>query len=81
MTCNYDGRNKHRTVIGEGVFVGSGSMLVAPLNLGDGSYTGAGSTVTKDVPAGGLAVARGRQRNIDDWIERRRNQEKSQGEE
>lgn len=81
VTCNYDGRNKHRTVIGEGVFVGSGSMLVAPLNLGDGSYTGAGSTVTKDVPAGGLAVARGRQRNIDDWIERRRNQEKSQGEE
>lgn len=54
ITCNYDGKNKHKTVIGEGVFIGSDSMLVAPLNLGDGARTGAGSVVTHDVPAGGL---------------------------
>ncbi|TRX73790.1 bifunctional UDP-N-acetylglucosamine diphosphorylase/glucosamine-1-phosphate N-acetyltransferase GlmU [Pseudomonas mangiferae] len=67
ITCNYDGANKHRTVMGEDVFVGSNSALVAPLNLGAGATTGAGSTVTADVPAGALAVGRGKQRNIEGW--------------
>jgi bifunctional UDP-N-acetylglucosamine pyrophosphorylase/glucosamine-1-phosphate N-acetyltransferase len=56
ITCNYDGMVKHRTVIGRGVFIGSDTMLVAPISVGDGARTGAGSVVTKDVPAGALAV-------------------------
>ena len=67
ITCNYDGANKHRTVMGEDVFIGSNSSLVAPLNLGAGSTTGAGSTITQDVPADSLAVGRGKQRNIEGW--------------
>jgi bifunctional UDP-N-acetylglucosamine pyrophosphorylase/glucosamine-1-phosphate N-acetyltransferase len=56
ITCNYDGKKKHRTVIGENVFIGSDSMLVAPLTIGDRARTGAGSVVTKDIPADALAV-------------------------
>ncbi len=67
ITCNYDGANKFKTVMGEDVFIGSNSSLVAPLNLGDGSTTGAGSTITADVPAQALAVGRGRQRNLENW--------------
>ncbi|TBU98670.1 bifunctional N-acetylglucosamine-1-phosphate uridyltransferase/glucosamine-1-phosphate acetyltransferase [Stutzerimonas kirkiae] len=67
ITCNYDGANKHRTVLGEDVFIGSNSSLVAPLVLGDGATTGAGSTITEDVPAHTLALGRGRQRNIEGW--------------
>lgn len=67
ITCNYDGINKHQTVIGDGAFIGSNSSLVAPVNIGRGATIGAGSTVTGDVADGQLAVARGRQRNIDDW--------------
>ena len=67
ITCNYDGANKHRTVMGEDVFIGSNSSLVAPLNLGAGATTGAGSTITQDVPAQTLAVGRGKQRNIEGW--------------
>jgi bifunctional UDP-N-acetylglucosamine pyrophosphorylase/glucosamine-1-phosphate N-acetyltransferase len=55
ITCNYDGRQKHRTVIGEGAFIGSDTMLVAPVEIGDGARTGAGSVVTRDVPPGTLA--------------------------
>ncbi|MGQ0626381.1 MAG: bifunctional UDP-N-acetylglucosamine diphosphorylase/glucosamine-1-phosphate N-acetyltransferase GlmU [Sporichthyaceae bacterium] len=69
---NYDGIAKHRTVIGDQVRVGSDSMLIAPLTLGDGSYTAAGSVITKDVPPGALAVARGQQRNIEGWVARMR---------
>jgi bifunctional UDP-N-acetylglucosamine pyrophosphorylase/glucosamine-1-phosphate N-acetyltransferase len=61
VTVNYDGREKHRTVIGEGAFVGCGSMLVAPVRIGDGAFIGAGSTITEDVPAEALAIARARQ--------------------
>ncbi len=68
--CNYDGTNKHRTVLGEGVFIGSNSALVAPVTIGDGAYVAAGSVVTEDVPAKALAVARGRQRNVDGWADR-----------
>jgi bifunctional UDP-N-acetylglucosamine pyrophosphorylase/glucosamine-1-phosphate N-acetyltransferase len=61
ITCNYDGINKHRTVIGAGAFIGSDSILVAPVTVGAGAFVGAGSTITDDVPAEALAIARGRQ--------------------
>lgn len=64
ITCNYDGRNKHRTVIGPGAFIGSNTALVAPVTVGAGALVGAGSVITKDVPDGALAVGRGRQVNI-----------------
>jgi bifunctional UDP-N-acetylglucosamine pyrophosphorylase/glucosamine-1-phosphate N-acetyltransferase len=61
ITCNYDGQKKHRTVIGDGVFVGSNSTLVAPVELENGSYVGAGSVITENVPEGALALGRARQ--------------------
>ena len=61
ITCNYDGVHKHKTVLGDGVFVGSDSQFVAPVSVGEGAYIGAGSTITEDVPAESLAIARGRQ--------------------
>ena len=67
ITANYDGANKHRTVIGDDVHVGSNCVLVAPVTLGDGATVGGGSTVSKDVPAGKLVVARARQVTIDGW--------------
>jgi len=67
ITCNYDGKNKHVTRIGKGVFVGSDSTLVAPVTLGDGSFIGAGSCITKDVPADALAVGRSRQMTKEGW--------------
>jgi bifunctional UDP-N-acetylglucosamine pyrophosphorylase/glucosamine-1-phosphate N-acetyltransferase len=72
ITCNYDGEKKHQTVIGSNVFVGSNSTLVAPVTLADGSYIAAGSAVTTDVPAGALAIGRGRQENKDGWVARRK---------
>jgi bifunctional UDP-N-acetylglucosamine pyrophosphorylase/glucosamine-1-phosphate N-acetyltransferase len=72
ITCNYDGVNKHRTRIGKGVFVGSDSTLVAPVNVEDGAYIGAGSCITKDVPAGALAVGRARQFTKEGWVAVRR---------
>ena len=67
ITCNYDGANKFKTVLGEDVFIGSNSALVAPVILGDGATTGAGSVITADVPANTLAVGRAKQRNIEGW--------------
>lgn len=72
IVVNYDGVTKHHTQIGEAAFVGSNSNLVAPVEVGDGAYVAAGSTVVKKVPAGALAVARGQQRNIQGWVQRRR---------
>ena len=72
ITCNYDGEQKHQTVIGSGVFVGSNSTLVAPVTLADGSYIAAGSAVTTDVPAGALAIGRARQENKDGWVAKRK---------
>jgi bifunctional UDP-N-acetylglucosamine pyrophosphorylase/glucosamine-1-phosphate N-acetyltransferase len=69
---NYDGVHKHQTVVGDQVRVGSDSMLVAPVVIGDGAYTAAGSVITDDVPPGAMAVARGRQRNVEGWVLRRR---------
>jgi len=70
VTCNYDGVNKHKTKIGAGSFVGSDTMLVAPVEIGEKSTTGAGSVITQDVPSGALGVGRSRQRNIEGWAER-----------
>ncbi len=67
ITCNYDGANKHRTQIGNGVFVGSNSTLVAPVEIEDRGFVGAGSTITKTVPGNQLAISRARQRNLDGW--------------
>ncbi len=67
ITCNYDGANKSKTTIGANAFIGSNASLVAPVTIGEGATTGAGSTISKDVPAGHLAVARGVQRNIEGW--------------
>jgi len=67
ITCNYDGANKWRTVMGEDVFIGSNNSLVAPVDIQAGATTAAGSTITQEVPAGQLAVGRARQRNIDGW--------------
>ncbi|HZC99037.1 MAG TPA: bifunctional UDP-N-acetylglucosamine diphosphorylase/glucosamine-1-phosphate N-acetyltransferase GlmU [Actinomycetes bacterium] len=69
---NYDGVSKHRTVVGDGAFIGSDTMLVAPLTVGDGAQTGAGSTITRDVPPGALAIERADQRIIEGWADRRR---------
>mgnify|MGYP001039493083 FL=1 len=67
VTVNYDGANKWRTEIGDGAFIGSGSMLVAPVKIGENANTGAGSTITKDAPAGKLTIARARQVTIENW--------------
>ncbi len=75
ITCNYDGLEKHRTVIGDRVFIGSNVELVAPVQVGKNATVGAGTTITKDVPEGALAVSRAKQRNIEGWnkvVERRR---------
>ena len=72
ITANYDGRAKHRTTIGAGVKTGVDTMFVAPVNVGDGAYTAAGSVITNDVPPGALGVARERQRNIEGYADRPR---------
>jgi bifunctional UDP-N-acetylglucosamine pyrophosphorylase/glucosamine-1-phosphate N-acetyltransferase len=75
--ANYDGVAKHHTTVGEHAFVGSSTVLVAPVDLGDGAYTAAGSVITEEVPAGDLGVARGRQHNSDGWVVRNRRQTRS----
>lgn len=72
ITCNYDGANKHRTVIEDGAFIGSDTQLVAPVRVGKGAYVGAGSTITKDVPPGALALSRTPQRVIEGWVARKK---------
>ncbi|MFI9720620.1 bifunctional UDP-N-acetylglucosamine diphosphorylase/glucosamine-1-phosphate N-acetyltransferase GlmU [Streptomyces sp. NPDC052396] len=69
---NYDGVSKHRSVVGSHCRTGADNMFVAPVTIGDGAYTAAGSVITKDVPPGSLAVARGQQRNIEGWVARKR---------
>ena len=81
INCNYDGHNKHQTVLGRGVFIGSNSTLVAPLELGDGAYIAAGSTITKQVPADALAFGRSKQVNREDYatlLKNRNEQAKAQ---
>ena len=64
ITCNYDGKHKYQTVIGEHAFIGSNTAMVAPVRVGDNTLIGAGSTITRDVPDGELAIARSRQKNL-----------------
>jgi bifunctional UDP-N-acetylglucosamine pyrophosphorylase/glucosamine-1-phosphate N-acetyltransferase len=75
ITCNYDGVRKSETRLGDGVFIGSDTQLVAPVRLGRGSYVAAGTTVTKDVPDGALAISRAPQRNLEGWVAKRRRQQ------
>ena len=70
ITANYDGRNKHRTVVGPGARIGVSTMLVAPVEVGAGAYTGAGAVIRQDVPPDALAVSKGDQRNMDDYVKR-----------
>ena len=72
VTVNYDGVHKHRTVIGSHARTGADNMFVAPVAVGDGAYTAAGSVIRRDVPAGALGVTAGQQRNIEGWVARRR---------
>jgi bifunctional UDP-N-acetylglucosamine pyrophosphorylase/glucosamine-1-phosphate N-acetyltransferase len=80
ITCNFDGFRKHRTVIGDHVFIGSDTMLVAPVEIGDGAFTGAGSAITRDVSPGSLAVERSQQREIPGYAARRGRAEHPEGE-
>jgi bifunctional UDP-N-acetylglucosamine pyrophosphorylase / glucosamine-1-phosphate N-acetyltransferase len=72
ITCNYDGYQKHRTILEDGVFIGSDTQLVAPVKVGAGSYVGAGSTITRDVPPDSLALSRSPQKVHEGWAARRR---------
>ena len=72
ITCNYDGRTKHPTVIEEGAFIGSDTQLIAPVRIGKGAYVAAGSSITEDVPPGALGIARGKQANVEGWVERKK---------
>ncbi|MFD2674305.1 bifunctional UDP-N-acetylglucosamine diphosphorylase/glucosamine-1-phosphate N-acetyltransferase GlmU [Gulosibacter bifidus] len=72
ITANYDGVNKHKTVVGENVKIGSDNVLIAPVTVGDGAYSGAGTTIRKDVPAGALALNVAPQRNLEGWVEANR---------
>jgi len=72
ITCNYDGFRKHSTTIGNRVFIGSDAALVAPVRIGDGAYVAAGSTITENVPADGLGIARGRQVTKPRWAAKKR---------
>ena len=72
ITCNYDGVSKHATIIEDGAFIGSDTQLIAPVRIGKGAYVGAGSSITEDVPAGALGIARGRQSNVEGWVERKK---------
>ena len=67
ITCNYDGKDKHKTKIGDASFIGTNSSLVAPVNIGKNAYVGAGSTITKDIPDNALGVGRGKQKNKENW--------------
>ena len=78
ITCNYDGVNKHTSIIGDRVFVGSDSTLVAPISVGDGAYIGAGSCITHEVPADALAVGRSRQVTREGWAAAKRARQKGQ---
>jgi len=72
ITANYDGVNKNKTVVGSHVRSGSHNVFVAPVTIGDGAYTGAGTVVRKDIPAGALGVNVAPQRNIEGWVEKNR---------
>lgn len=70
ITCNYDGQHKHRTIIENGAFIGSGTQLVAPITIGEDATVGAGSTITKDIPAKALSLTRALQKIFPNWVRR-----------
>ncbi len=72
ITCNYDGAKKHQTIIEDGAFIGSNTQLVAPVRVGKGAYVGSGTTITRDVPPGALAISRVDQKNIEGWVEKKK---------
>ena len=72
ITCNYDGKNKNKTSIGDNSFVGTNSSLVAPVNIGKNAYVGAGSIITKDVPDSSLGISRSKQKNVQDWSKKKK---------
>jgi bifunctional UDP-N-acetylglucosamine pyrophosphorylase / glucosamine-1-phosphate N-acetyltransferase len=72
ITCNYDGEKKHHTTIDEGAFIGSDTQLVAPVTVGKGAYVGTGATIRENVPPGALAVSAGKQRNLEGWVEKKK---------
>jgi bifunctional UDP-N-acetylglucosamine pyrophosphorylase/glucosamine-1-phosphate N-acetyltransferase len=78
ITCNYDGKHKHKTILDDGVFVGSDTQFVAPVKIGKEAYIGAGSTITKDVPPLALAVSRAQQTNKEGWVLRKRERMKTE---
>lgn len=78
ITCNYDGFKKNKTIIEDNVFVGSDTIIVAPLKIGRGAYTAAGSTITSDVPSDSLGISRARQVNKENWCKRKRKEKKSE---
>jgi len=77
ITCNYDGVYKHKTHIGQGAFIGSNTALVAPLSIGENATVGAGSTITKQVPAGELVVSRSEQKLVSGWVRPTKKKEKA----
>ena len=81
ITCNYDGVHKHPTTIEDGAFIGSDSQLIAPVTIGAGAYVAAGSSITEDVPAGALGIARGRQVNVPGWVARQKQEARSKKQE
>ena len=72
ITCNYDGTKKHKTIIEDEVFIGSDTQLIAPVKIGKGSYIGAGSTITKDVPPHSLGISRAQQKNVMNWARKKK---------
>jgi bifunctional UDP-N-acetylglucosamine pyrophosphorylase/glucosamine-1-phosphate N-acetyltransferase len=72
ITVNYDGKKKHETTIEDNAFIGSDAQLIAPVTVGKGAYVAAGSSITQDVPAGSLAIGRGRQTNKEGWVDKKK---------
>jgi bifunctional UDP-N-acetylglucosamine pyrophosphorylase/glucosamine-1-phosphate N-acetyltransferase len=76
ITCNYDGMRKHKTTIHDGVFIGSDTQLIAPVEIGKEAYIGSGSTITKNVPPRSLALSRPAQKIVKEWVEKRKRKAK-----
>ena len=77
ITCNYDGKNKHKTIMEDGVFVGSNTAIVAPATIGKNAVIAAGTTITGDVPEDALALSRTPQSHVDGWAKRKRNKDET----
>ena len=78
--CNYDGHKKHRSLVDDGVFIGSNSALIAPIHIGNDAFIAAGSTITKNIPPDALAIARSHQKSIENWKKRKNEKMKKSAE-